>query len=93
MTRRRSWTEDGIPLWLLPQAVARKVREWGDGLYRISVKRTHWHHYNVSIRTKALPRELAPVCHEEILPGPQKEIEEGKTVGFLFSSASSASPR
>lgn len=61
MTRRRSRTEGGIPLYLLPQAVARKVREWGDAVYRISVKRTHWHHYNVTVRTRPIRKELAPV--------------------------------
>jgi hypothetical protein len=60
VTKCRSRTESGIPLWLLPQALARKVREWGDGLYRISVKRTHWHHFNVTIRTRPIPKELAP---------------------------------
>jgi len=59
-TKRRSRTESEIPLYLLPQAVARKVKEWGDAVYRISVKRTHWHHYNVTVRTKPVPRELAP---------------------------------
>jgi hypothetical protein len=71
VTRRRSWTEDGIPLWLLPQAVARKVREWGDGLYRISVKRTHWHHYNVTVRTRPIRKELAPVDVASISPDTQ----------------------
>jgi hypothetical protein len=60
VTKRRSRTENGIPLWLLPQTLARKVREWGDGLYRISVKRTHWHHYNVTVRTRPIRKELAP---------------------------------
>jgi hypothetical protein len=60
-TKRRSRTEGEIPLYLLPQAVGRKVKEWGDAVYRISVKRTHWHHYNVTVRTKPVPRELALV--------------------------------
>ena len=68
MTRRRSRTESGIPLWLLPQALARKVREWGDGLYRISVKRTHWHHFNVTVRTRPIPKELATVEVATISP-------------------------
>ncbi len=60
MARIRSNEEREIPLWLLPQIVAKQIRRTGDKIYRISVKRTHWHHYNVSVRTKALPRELAP---------------------------------
>ena len=61
MTMRRSRTENEIPLWLLPQALVRTVREWGDALYRISVTRTHWHHFNVTVRTRPIKKELAPV--------------------------------
>jgi hypothetical protein len=61
VTKRRSRTASEIPLWLLPQALVRTVREWGDALYRISVKRTHWHHFNVSVRTRPIPKELKPV--------------------------------
>ena len=60
MTRARSRTEGEIPLHLLPLAVARKVREWGDVVYRISIVRTHWHHYNVTVRTRLIHKELAP---------------------------------
>jgi hypothetical protein len=58
VTKRLSITETEVPLYLLPQAVARLVREKGEKVYRISVKRTHWHHYNVSVRTRSPPREL-----------------------------------
>jgi hypothetical protein len=68
VTKRRSRTEGGIPLWLLPQALARTVREWGDGLYRISVKRTHWHHYSVTVRTRPIRKELAPAKTATISP-------------------------
>ena len=78
MTRRRSRTESEIPLWLLPLALARTIREWGDALYRISVKRTHWHHYNISVRTKAIHRELAPVpvAVLEMMPGRTKHAKK-----------------
>ena len=59
MNEHRSRTEIEIPLYLLPQAVARKVWEWGDALYRISVMRTYWHHFNVTVRTRPVPKELA----------------------------------
>ena len=68
MTKRRSRTEGEIPLYLLPQAVARKVKEWGDAVYRISVKRTHWHHYNITVRTKPVRRELVPEAVAGIAP-------------------------
>ncbi|MDD1687847.1 hypothetical protein [Methanoregula sp.] len=72
MVRIRANDEREIPLFLLPRIIAEQVLKTGDRIYRISVKRTHWHHYNVSVRTKALPRELAPGCCGAILPGPQK---------------------
>ena len=68
LTTNRSRTESEIPLHLLPHAVARKVKEWGDAMYRISVKRTHWHHYNITVRTKPVPKELLPL--EVALPDP-----------------------
>jgi len=59
MKKQRSRIMTEIPLHLIPQAVARQVRDWGDAVYRISVKRTHWHHFNVTVRTKPVPKELA----------------------------------
>ena len=60
MPKSKSVTEGGIPLYLLPQAIARQITRIGNSVYRISVKRTHWHYYNISVRTKSLPKELAP---------------------------------
>jgi hypothetical protein len=60
MARIRSNDEKEIPLFLLPRIIAKQIMKTGDRIYRISVKRTHWHHYNISVRTKSLPRELAP---------------------------------
>ena len=61
-----------IPLHILPAVIARQIRSVGDRIYRISVKRTHWHHYNISIRTKMFRKELAPVLMPQIsgVPGP-----------------------
>jgi hypothetical protein len=69
VTRVRSNEETEIPLFLLPLIILKQIRKTGDRIYRISVKRTHWHHYNVSVRTKSLPRELAPAHAAAILPG------------------------
>lgn len=79
MTRRRSKTESEIPLYLLPHAVARQIRERGDAVYRISVVRTHWHHYNVTVRTKPVPREIAPGKVAVLAPagGPAKPVTGG----------------
>jgi hypothetical protein len=59
MSKSRSVTEGEVPLYLLPHTIARQIYRVGDSVYRISVKRTHWHHYNISVRTKSLPKELA----------------------------------
>lgn len=60
MDRVRNNDVKEIPLFVLPHVIAKEVLKTGDRIYRISVKRTHWHHYHVSVRTKSLPRELAP---------------------------------
>ena len=70
MARIRLNDERDIPLFAIPQIIRTQIRKTGDKIYRISVKRTHWHSYNVSIRTKALPRELAPPCVKGYLPDP-----------------------
>lgn len=61
MVKGRSRSETEIPLYLLPLAVARRIREWGDVIYRISIRRTRWHHYNVTVRTRLIKKELEPV--------------------------------
>jgi hypothetical protein len=66
--KRRAKTENGIPLFLLPQVIARQIRERGSTVYRISVKRTNWHYYNVTVRTKPVPRELAPGIMAVLFP-------------------------
>ena len=62
MTKRRSRSEKGIPLYLVPQVVARQIRQRGTMVFRISVRRTHLHYYNITVRTKSLPLELMPGC-------------------------------
>lgn len=71
MTKSRSQTEKEIPLYLLPHTVARRIRAWGDVIYRISIVRTHWHHYNVTVRTKRAGKGLAPASSAvfEEVPG------------------------
>ncbi|MFA6226832.1 MAG: hypothetical protein WC620_11845 [Methanoregula sp.] len=60
MPKSKSVTEGEVPLYLLPHAITRHISRIGDSMYRIRVKRTHWHYYNISVRTKPLPKELAP---------------------------------
>jgi len=61
MVRIRSNEDKEIPLHLIPKAIARKIRKVGDTLYRVSIKRTHWHHYNISVRTRPIRMELVPL--------------------------------
>ena len=87
MTRRRSNEVLEVPLHLLPQALARQIRKAGDIIYRISVKRTHWHHYNISVRTRLFRKELAPgevaVIGAEITPGTGKRERRNRAEGTV----------
>lgn len=67
-----------IPLYLLPEVIARFLRTKGEAVYRVSIARTHWHHYNVSVRTKPVKKELAParVAVLEALPGGAKKAKK-----------------
>ncbi len=49
-----------IPLYLVPRAITRMIRERGEKVYRISVVRARFHHYNISVRTRWIPREIQP---------------------------------
>ena len=49
-TRQRALVMREIPLYLLPAALQRGVRENGGKLYRVVIVRTHWHHYTIKIR-------------------------------------------
>jgi hypothetical protein len=60
MTARRSATETHIPLYLIPHVIARLINKQGEDVHRISVKRVCLHHYNITVRTKSLKRELRP---------------------------------
>jgi len=58
MTARRSATETGITLYLIPTAIARQIKLHSGVVYRVSVKRTCRHHYNITVRTKSLNRKF-----------------------------------
>jgi hypothetical protein len=70
MTRPLSSRVCEVPLYLIPAVLQRLIRLKGDAVYRISVVRTHWHHYNVGVRTKRIKKELAPVPVAEFAPVP-----------------------
>jgi len=70
MTKSKALNATEVPLYLLPRTIKDQLRLFGDAVYRISVKRTHWHHYNVTVRTKQVRKELrpAPVAELEAAP-------------------------
>ncbi|MEI8330286.1 MAG: hypothetical protein WCF90_01295 [Methanomicrobiales archaeon] len=59
-TKSRFVTEGEVPLYLLPHTIARQIYRACDSAYCISAKRTHWQDYNISVRTKSLPKKIAP---------------------------------
>ena len=80
--------EKEVPLFLLPHAIAKQIKKTGDRIYRISVKRTHWHHYNVSVRTKSPPKELLPGRGSAISSGIQLQGCRGAMTGTKGGSSS-----
>ena len=80
MTARQSATETEIPLYLIPTAIARQINMWGEEVYRISVKRIHWHHYNITVRTKSLNREFK-ARNERALPFADDPVEDMSSNG------------
>ena len=60
MTGAKSIRATDVPLYLIPQEITRLIRSRGERVYRISVVRSHYHHYNISVRTRSLPKELMP---------------------------------
>jgi len=61
MTLKRSCKVGEVPLYLISHIVSWQIRKTGDILYRITVKRTNLHHYNIFVRTKTFRKELSPV--------------------------------
>lgn len=69
----RSNDERDVPLHLLPLLILQFVRQTGTRIYRISVKRTRWRAYNVSVRTRSKHREREPEPAVMVPPGPVVE--------------------
>jgi hypothetical protein len=58
MPRKGPLVIPDIPLFLIPPVIRMEVREAGNTLERIAVKRCYKHFYNVSIHTRPVRREL-----------------------------------
>jgi len=57
-TGQKVWNETENTFCVIPHAIARQIKKPGDEVFRMSVKRAHWYHYNVTVRTKSPLREL-----------------------------------
>jgi hypothetical protein len=58
MPRRPAQVERDVPLYLISHKIRQGVNTHGEELDRIVVNRTRCHHYNISIRTRPVKREL-----------------------------------
>jgi hypothetical protein len=58
MPRRPARIKRDVPLYLISHTIQQGVNEHGEELDRVVVDRTRWHHYNISIRTRPVKREL-----------------------------------
>jgi hypothetical protein len=59
MTKRREY-DMPVPLFLIGAAITRGVKLRGGKLFRISVVRTHSHHYLIKYKCRARDAENAP---------------------------------
>jgi len=78
MKQSRSVKEISVPLYLLPREIAYQINQKGDSVYRISVKRTHRHHYNISVRVKVPPKVLTPACSCIVYVANRRSSEDEK---------------
>jgi hypothetical protein len=58
MPRAPLKTEPDIPLFLIPHVIQKQIRLLGENVERVVVRKTASHFYNISIRTRAIKREL-----------------------------------
>ena len=72
MPRRQPHVVDGVPLWLIAPAIKQRVAIDGDELERIVVKRAAHHHFNISIHTRPVKRELQPRLVKELCTGTRR---------------------
>jgi hypothetical protein len=62
-----------VPLHLIPVTIAQRIRERGGKLYRISVVRTHQHHYTVKCKCRA---KIAMEPLEQPVDHPANPLQE-----------------
>jgi hypothetical protein len=68
MPRRPAIVIPKIPLFLIASVVNREVKEVGEKLVRIVVKKVKGHYYDISVRTQAICHPLQTVPKADTLP-------------------------
>ena len=58
MPRRQTTVERDVPLFIVPHMIMKRIRRHGENLERVIVRKSSSHYYNISIRTRAVKREL-----------------------------------
>jgi len=58
MPRRAAVLTPKVPLFLISAIVKKEVKNAGEELVRIVVKKAGRHYYNISVRTRSISREL-----------------------------------
>lgn len=58
MPRRQPTTDREIPLFIIPHMIMKRIRMHGDAQERVIVRKSGSHYHNISIRTRAVKREL-----------------------------------
>lgn len=59
MPRRPTEHNGNIPLWLIPQIILQKIRNFGEDLEWIRVRRSIHHLYVISIRIRSVKRKFS----------------------------------
>ena len=77
-TRRPATVERDIPLYLISHFVQREVLSNGEELERVIIRKTRRHFYNISVRTKAIKRELKGKIVATCGKGHSREKEAGE---------------
>jgi hypothetical protein len=70
-----------VPLHLIPVTIAQRIRERGGNLYRISIVRTHQHHYTIKCKCR-VKIAMEPLEHYPDSPrNPGPEPITGPSIG------------
>ena len=65
-----------VPLFMVPHLVRWRVKEFGQRLYRVSVARTHWHHYTVKVRCRCYREIPARTRRQSCLHPQQRTLDD-----------------